>query len=107
MSTNYYMFSEPVTSVKVLPSGNHHELIIWINHEQAGKLVLKSDELTTFMDLLHGKHVATTHWGGADLGMQLTWTLGVAPDNDVQLVSDYHEITTVRELKALVGKVRA
>ncbi len=54
MSTEHYLFKEPISSVDVHIAGQHAHLSVFVNHALAGKLVVREEELVPLLRALGG-----------------------------------------------------
>ena len=104
MSTAYYGFAEPVTSIRPEVLGGHTHLGIWVNHAKAGTIVLRNEEARVFISLFRGPEIMHSHWGGSEKGSIVTG--GESEEGDRLLVSEYGEILTVDDVRKRQGSKR-
>lgn len=82
---------------------------IWINHAKAGTLVVRNEEWPELLNALTAKDAARntvlrTLWGGQDVGAIVDDIPALADEQ--QVVSEYGELMTVRQVRARVGARR-
>jgi hypothetical protein len=58
MSTIWYGLREPVTSIRVDPRPDRkmYDVIIWLNNQQSGRVIVKASELKEFIGLFLNKY---------------------------------------------------
>lgn len=98
MSTIWYGLREPVTSIRVDPRpgsegiGDHamFDLFIWVNHEQAGRIIVKLTELKGTIDLFLNKNRGIVYQNNMGEGhVQTSW---IGPEEYYgQVISEYYE----------------
>jgi hypothetical protein len=93
MSTSWYGFIKPVTSIAVKSRGDERsfDVILWVNRQQAGQIIVTQDELPDFLDLVINRNQVIVHqyYGGKKQGMVTAW---VGPEDfHGQVVSEYYE----------------
>ena len=111
MSTSYYYFNSPITSIR-LEEGPAHDLItIFENHANCGTLTVSKgtgrticlmfalNDVDDFQCPIH------THWGGSKVGAVITENVNGLSD-DLILISEYGEPMSVKQIRALAGHVR-
>lgn len=108
MSTSYYRLRPPITYLNLEQREGHDILEIWVNDALAGQLALRGDETTKILDcftLFEGddKCPLRSYWGGDNRGCVVYSNEPSLPD-DALVISEYHELLTVREVKAKNGK---
>ena len=52
MSTDYYRFRAPITSVRGEVRGGHTHVGIWINHAKAGDIIVRNEEWQPFLEAI-------------------------------------------------------
>lgn len=102
MSTIWYGMREPVTSIRVdpRPGGRALDIIIWVNHQMAGRIIVERDELKGMIDLFVDKRrgiVYQNRWssptGRDDDQVQTSW---IGPEEYYgQVISDDYEVCLV------------
>ena len=99
MSTSYYGLRPPVTSVRVEEEGDRAILSIWVNGSPAGKLVLAKKNLKPFLKgVLADADDPVMHVTCGGEHMLLCRMLHYARPED-QVISEYGELTTVRDVQ--------
>ena len=92
MSTIWYGLREPVTSIRVEPRPGSvaFDLIIWVNHQQAGRIIVSRDELAGMVDLfLHKARGIVYQNNRGDGQIQTAW---IGPEEYYgQVISDDYE----------------
>ncbi len=99
MSTEYYLFKEPITYVRAEKQGVHTHVSIFVNHAYAGELVFREEEADSFLHMLVNvddpllrrscaKEGMVTHWNHDSRGFQ----------RDQQVVSEHGELTTLGKI---------
>lgn len=106
MSTSFYQLKEPVTSIRLEVMGGHTHVGIWINHGKAGTLVFRNEEwkqgIWLFIDNdISDAHIYV-HGGGKSVGLIVDEYDNLFPA-EKQMVSEYGELTTVGEIRAMAG----
>ena len=100
MSTEHYLFKEPISSVDVHIAGPHVHLSVFVNHALAGKLILREEELVPMLRALIeteplvrqgiGKEGLYTHW----------YHDSRSYDPDTQVVSENGALGTLHSIGA-------
>lgn len=106
MSTYYHPLTPPITSVRVdAESSPVHDFVsVWVNGAKAGKLTVRSEETSSLLRALSaGRDVAQVFAAGRGRTALKVFDGGIDPD-DV-LISEYGEVTTLRELRGRVDKI--
>ena len=99
MSTSYYPLREPITSIWLKKLGPYTELLVWLGHEIAGRILCRDeDEARALLRALATDHAAATVYATAN-GPKLA-ILSSGIQSDAVLVSERGELTTLQELKA-------
>jgi hypothetical protein len=95
MSTNYYRFKSPITRVQVETKGRHDHVTVWINHQNAGTLVVDNG---TGKDLLWmlGSNKRALHCYTGKARCVVKDDPGISDDEYV--VSECGEVITVGEV---------
>lgn len=112
MSTSYYRFKDPISSVRLEEGPGHDRLTIWENGANAGTLTLSLGTGRTIVKMLmedvhDGACPMRTHWGGVDRGTVVTINpSGKELTDDIVLVSEYGEVLKVADVKARDGARR-
>ena len=106
MSTDYYYLKEPVTGIEIVIDGERAEVKVMLDGEFAGALSMPSATAAKFAcGLLEIDRDCpiVTNWGGAKAGCVVNeYVRGLDPS--LQLVSEYGDVRTVAEIRALAGK---
>jgi len=69
MSTNYYRFKTPITSIRVKEEGQHKKISIWVNHQLSGTLVLDDASKIAEMFVDRDRKVFHAYFAGEGAGM--------------------------------------
>lgn len=108
MATTYYLLKEPVTSLSFKEKGGHARLRIWVEHGQAGELVVPRgvgrEVAMLFAD--EDKPVLRTSWGGPSAGIQVVMLRTRAVPRDTTVVFEMGDVTTFGEVMARSGQGR-
>lgn len=108
MSTSYYYLKEPFTSATMYEDGAHATIMLEVRGVPAGSLrVLKDlvpDVLYALAEPAYDNRVPMrTGFGGANAGCVVTENVrGLDPS--LVLVSEYGELFTVAEIRAMAGR---
>ena len=96
MSTTFYRLGGGVTSLRLETRGAHTEVTIWVNGAQAGALTLREKEVPEFLYLFRGREFCNR----ASTGLGVLHSRELSPvDPELQLISEYGELTTVGKLR--------
>ena len=110
MSTSYYGLREHVTSLRLEEGPGHDRLTIWVDHGNAGTLVLPRGfgknmaRMFAETDVDDSECPMRTHWGG-EIGAVVTENQTDLQDERV-LVSEYGDVLTVAAIRARAGAKR-
>ena len=110
MSTSYYHLREPVTALFLRPEeAGFTYLDIEVNGHGVGSLLLHDEDVPVMLVLLSdaGREYAEapvrTSWGGEGVGCQVSERhRGLDPN--LQLVSEYGELFTLAQVRAMAGE---
>ena len=108
MSTSYYHFRPPVTSVKVEEGPAHDRVTVFENRANAGTLTVSKGLGKTFVSFFTDEvddPVAPirTHFGGKGRGCVVTiQELHLHPDT--YLADEYGQVFTVAQITAMDGR---
>ena len=110
MSTNYYRLRPPITDLDLLAGEKYDILTVWINGGMAGELALAKDEVSEMLDCFalvedDNKCPLHSYWGGDERGC-IVYSNCPELSDDTPVISAYHELLTVGEVKAKHGKGR-
>lgn len=96
MSTDYFRFKTPVTSIRTVTEGAHDKVSVWINHQLSGVLVV--DHGANIADLFvdHNKRVFET-WA-LQSGKVATHCFDKSISEDEYVISEYFEICQAKDL---------
>jgi len=108
VSTDYYPLKLPITSLSKCDQDeyNYVQLTIKVDGKFCGNLYIKDDEADNIICMLRSDTpVIHTSWGGELVGVIIKTLTAYVP-NDMQLISEYGELTTLKELKDFASKQR-
>ncbi len=105
MSTSYYQWRKPITSIQIEETGIDRKLSIFVNYKLAGTLELAEDEVSDMLLMfMQDKAAANTYWGGTLQGCRVA----IFDDSmvlETKLVNEYaNEILTVASLLEKEGE---
>ena len=108
MSTSYYHFRPPITSVRLEEGKTHDRLTIFENHANTGTLVLTKGLGKTVSSFFADKvddHLAPlrTHFGGKGRGCVVT-VQDQHLHNKTWLIDEYGQVYTVAQIKDMDGR---
>ena len=108
MSTEYYRFVPPFTSIRIDEDATYDRVTVFEKNANCGVLTVtrglgRAVALLFRHDEAHP--VLRTYWGGNDQGCQVEECAYFLHD-DEYVVSEYGEVSTVAEVKAKRGKGR-
>ena len=107
MSTDYYGFREPITSIRPKVLGGHTHVGIWVNHAKAGTLVFRNEEWKEAIWLFVDEDISMMHtfFGGKEMG---TVVIADVPElqSERMLISERGEICEVGEIWSHAGEGR-
>lgn len=97
MSTEYFAFKKPITSLKIETLGGHTHIGVFVNHAKSGNLVATAgtEAFNLIEAFIARDHVATTIFVD---GSPTTVYPGDKPDPDQYLISEYHEVCQAKDL---------
>jgi hypothetical protein len=95
MSTSYYRLKEPFTSVRVERRGSHDAIRIWVEHGLSGELIVPHDVTPEVLRALAQHGAAAQISAGRDGPVLHRFDRTLT--DDTQVVSEYGELTTLRE----------
>ena len=97
MSTDYYRFRAPITSVRGEVRGGHTHVGIWINHAKAGEIVVRNEEYPELLRAIKGDIVvAHAHYGGDGVGPLIAARFPI--EDGEWLICEYGKLHQWREL---------
>ena len=104
MSTDYYGFRKPITSIRAEVMGGHTHVGIWVNHAKSGTLVFRNEEWKEAIWLFvnEGETVMRTYYGGKGVGTVVVEDIE-GQESDRLLVSERGEIVSVAEVRSREG----
>jgi hypothetical protein len=111
MSTSYNRPIEGITSLRLEEGHKHDRLTVWIEHGNAGTLILPhgwGKRLTRVFSSDNGndgEDDMRTHWGGSAVGAVVTDNAHL-PD-DATLISEYGEVLTAGQVRLRAGARRS
>lgn len=108
MSTSYYYFNPPITSVRVDEGPGHDRVTVFIDGKNAGTLIVSAGQGKAIACLFANKVTddmapMRTHYGGKGVGCVVTV---LDPDlrDDNHLIDEYGRVYTARKIKQLAGR---
>ena len=108
MSTSYYRFRTPISSVRIEEGGGHDILTIFESGANSGTLVVSKGKGRTiasfFADEVDDNLAPIrTHFGGKGVGCIVTCN-NPELDKDECLIDEYGNVFRVSEIQAMSGK---
>lgn len=102
MGTNWYPLRKPVTCLNMSKDG----VSIFVNHQQAGYVTLRPDEITDFVRAFQECHIILrTYWGGNTKGIQVDRSrLPINTPDSTYVVNECGEISTVGDVIKQAGR---
>jgi hypothetical protein len=102
MSTSYYRFKAPITNVRVETIGPHDKVTVWVNHQNAGTIVVDAGQGRDILKMFNsGEQVLHCYAGGAG-----HIPCVVKKDPNIQdseyVISDYGDVLTAANV--LLGR---
>ena len=105
MSTVFYAFKPPVTSIRVSPiHENRVDVNVWIKGQLTGHLICKPNEVDDIVAMFYDEEewVAQTYFAGLSEGMAIrTFQRGYEG-----YITDGRRVTTLKDLEAMVEASR-
>jgi len=98
MSTEYYRFKDPITSINIVKHDTYDQVSIWISHNSVGFIIIKHEDLSNFIHLLREDESIAYHYcGGRVIRRQLMIKQNLHPET--YIISEYNEVLQFRDLK--------
>jgi hypothetical protein len=100
MSTSYYRFKSPITSISIVTEGPHDKISVWVSHQLSGVLIVDEGVSNDILKIFKGDKVLHA-WCGAEREACVKKFGEI--DGYEYVVSEYNEICTVEDV--LAGRV--
>lgn len=99
MSTDFFEFESPVTSVRERVKGQHSRISVFVNHKLSGVLVVGTDEAPGVITLFAGHEPVARRIGTGGGGVAVHFYKSVSPET--VLVSSDGKLVTAGELQSV------
>jgi len=99
MSTDYYRFKFPITSIKIVDDGPHKRIKIWIRRQLSGEIIIDKCDINLVTDMFVNRdcRVFSHYWGGEGAGVIYSLHDEHVSD-DEYVISDRFEVIPAKEI---------
>ena len=101
MSSSYFRFKKPITCVRIETKGAHDWVTVWVNHQNAGTLVVDYKTGKDFLEMFNSREQVLHCYAGPDLNGTSACVVRTDPSisDDEYVISDYGNVSTAGEVQ--------
>jgi hypothetical protein len=98
MSTSYYRFKKPITSVQIVTEGKHDKVTVWINHQNTGTLTVDAGTGKDILEMFDSGEQVLHCYAGAGGPCVIRNDINIL--NEEYVISEYGNVISVAEVLA-------
>ncbi|MCX5884333.1 MAG: hypothetical protein NT096_00210 [Proteobacteria bacterium] len=96
MSTSYTRFKKPITKINIETKGPHDKVTVWVNHQNAGTLVVDKGTGKEFLEMFNSDEQVLHCYAGPTGPCVMKDDPNISDDE--YIISEYLDVVTVGEV---------